>query len=448
MSTTLMNSVIQLLAVCGRDEMTDGELLNRFLTCQDDDALAALVRRHSPMVWSVCHRLLRNHHHAEDAFQATFLVLVQKAATLPNREAVGNWLYGVAHKTAVRMRGLVAKRGVREKQLTVMPEPATAEKYVWNNLASVLDEELSRLPDKYCVLIVLCDIEGVTRKDVARRLGIPEGTAASRLTAARAMLAKRLAGRGVVVSGALLGAVLSQQSAWAGASTTVVASTIKVATLVAAGHAAAGAISPTVTALTKGVMKAMFMTKIKTVLVAVLGVGLALGGVGAGVGLSANPVTVAQQPGAKQVDAKKSDDQGNLKTTQLMAAKKAYEAIWGDYQSGLHDEEVVYRWSLRILESQRKSAEMQANEIKSLEEHLDRMKALEKAAPDRTVIVPVERIESDGKPKLGVVFTKDGKQSGMVAALELRSPHAAETTAFFCAEAEVWLAETRSKKGK
>ena len=91
---------------------------------------------------------------------------------------------------------------------------------------------------------------------------------------------------------------------------------------------------------------------------------------------------------------------------------------------------------------------MQANEIKSLEEHLDRMKALEKAAPDRTVIVPVERIESDGKPKLGVVFTKDGKQSGMVAALELRSPHAAETTAFFCAEAEVWLAETRSKKGK
>ena len=157
------------------------------------------------------------------------------------------------------------------------------------------------------------------------------------------MLAKRLAGRGVVVSGALLGAVLSRRSAWAGASTTVVASTIKVATLVAAGHAAAGAISPTVTALTKGVMKAMFMTKIKTVLVAVLGVGLALGGVGAGVGLSANPVTVAQQPGAKQVDAKKSDDQGNLKTTQLMAAEKAYEAIWGDYQSGLHDEEVVYR---------------------------------------------------------------------------------------------------------
>ncbi len=139
----------------------------------------------------VCRRLLRSHHDAEDAFQATFLVFVQKAATLPNRETVGNWLYGVAHQTAVRMRAMVAKRGVWERQVTVIPEPATAEQYVWNDLAPVVDEELSRLPDKYRVLIVLCDLEGVTRKEVARRLDIPEGTAASRLATARAMLAKR-----------------------------------------------------------------------------------------------------------------------------------------------------------------------------------------------------------------------------------------------------------------
>src|SRR5262249_44063075 len=160
------------------------------------------------------------------------------------------------------------KRGVRERQVVVMPEPATAEQYVWNDLALVLDEELSRLPDKYRVLIVLCDLEGVTRKDVARRLDIPEGTAASRLATARAMVAKRLARRGVVVSGVLLGAVLSQQSAWASVPTTVVTSTIKAAGSAAAGQAAAaGAVSVTVATLTEGVVKAMFMTKIKSVLV-------------------------------------------------------------------------------------------------------------------------------------------------------------------------------------
>jgi RNA polymerase sigma factor (sigma-70 family) len=308
MATTPTNPVIQhFLAACGRDGMTDEELLTRFLDGRDDAALAALIRRHGPMVWGVCCRLLRSHHDAEDAFQATFLVLVQKAATLPNREKIGNWLYGVAHQTAVRMRAVAAKRGGRERQVTVMPDPTTAEPYAWNDLWPVLDEELSRLPDKYRVLIVLCDLEGVTRKEVARQLNLPEGTAASRLAAARAMLAKRLARRGIVVSSVLLGAVLCQKSAWASGSTTVITSTIKAATLVAAGQAAAGVISPTVVALKTGVTMAMFMTKIKTGMAVALVVGLTLAGIGAGVGLSTNPVAVAQQPGAKPDEAKKSD---------------------------------------------------------------------------------------------------------------------------------------------
>ena len=289
MATTPKYRAIQhLLADCVQEGMTDGELLNRFLNIGDDDALTALVRRHGPMVWGVCRRLLRSHHDAEDAFQATFLVLVQKAATLPNRETVGNWLYGVAHQTAVRMRAIVAKRGVRERQVEVMPEPATAERYVWNDLAPILDEELSRLPDKYRALIVLCDLEGVTRKEVARQLNIPEGTAASRLAAARSMLAKRLARRGVVVSGVLVGEVLSQQSAGAIMPTTVATSTIKAATIIAAGHRAAGAISPTVAALKTGVTNAMFMTKIKTS----VAVGLLAWATGLGAGvLSGRTVT-------------------------------------------------------------------------------------------------------------------------------------------------------------
>jgi len=106
----------QLLAAPGQGGAgtTDGELLTRFLGHRDDAALAALVRRHAPMVWGVCRRLLRGHHDAEDAFQATFLVLVRKAATVVPREMVGNWLYGVAHQTSVRLRATAAKRGVRE----------------------------------------------------------------------------------------------------------------------------------------------------------------------------------------------------------------------------------------------------------------------------------------------------------------------------------------------
>ncbi len=234
MATTPMNRTIQHLLMSAWHEgagRTDGQLLDSFVHHKDDAALTALVRRHGPMVWGVCCRLLRSHQDAEDAFQATFLVLVQKAATLPDTETVGNWLYGVAHQTAVRMRAIVAKRGVRERQVTVMPEPNSAEECVWNDLKPVLDEELSRLPNKYRVLIVLCELENKTRKEVAVQIGVPEGTVASRLATARTMLAKRLARRGVVVSGVLLGTVLTQQASSACVPMVVVSSTIKAASL-------------------------------------------------------------------------------------------------------------------------------------------------------------------------------------------------------------------------
>ena len=185
MVTSPLNMVIQhFLADVGPDGggMTDGELLARFLRSRDDNALAALVRRHAPMVWGVCRRLLHSHHDAEDAFQATFLVLVKKAADVPGR-AVANWLYGVARQTAVRLRATAAKRRRRETQVVTMPEPTVAEvrDADWQ---SVLDEELGRLPDHYRGVIVLSDLEGLTRREVARHLGIPEGSVASRLARA------------------------------------------------------------------------------------------------------------------------------------------------------------------------------------------------------------------------------------------------------------------------
>src|SRR5215468_9754274 len=128
--------------------LTDGQLLRDYLNNGGELALAALVRRHGPTVWGVCRRVLSNHHDAEDAFQATFLVLVRKASSIKPRDMVGNWLYGVAHQTALKARARSAKRQAREKQVIAMPEPAAPTDHT-DDLARLLDQELSRLPDKY-----------------------------------------------------------------------------------------------------------------------------------------------------------------------------------------------------------------------------------------------------------------------------------------------------------
>jgi RNA polymerase sigma factor (sigma-70 family) len=259
-----LNVVIQhLMADVGpdRDGMTDGELLARFLASRDEKALSALVRRHAPMVWGVCCRLLYHHHDAEDAFQATFLVLVRKAAYAP-RQAVANWLYGVARQTAMRLRATAVKRGRRETQVVTMPDPSVPEVRE-SDLQSVVDEELSRLPDRYRGVLVLCDLESLTRKEAARQLGIPLGSVASRLTRARVMLAKRLTRRGVVFSGGSAAAVLACGSAPASVTSALVASTIHAACLLASGQAAG--VSAKVIGLTEGMVRAMFLTKLKSV---------------------------------------------------------------------------------------------------------------------------------------------------------------------------------------
>src|SRR5271166_659097 len=192
MATRQINGVIRHLRSILRDGagLTDGQLLEDYISRRDEAAFAALVRRYGPMVWGVCRRVLRNSHDAEDAFQATFLVLVRKAASIASRELLANWLYGVAHQTAMKARATAAKRMARERQVTEMPEPEAVPQDLWHDLQPLLDQELSRLPDKYRIAIVLCDLEGKTRKATARQLGLPEGTVAGRLTRGRALLAK------------------------------------------------------------------------------------------------------------------------------------------------------------------------------------------------------------------------------------------------------------------
>jgi RNA polymerase sigma factor (sigma-70 family) len=274
--------------------LTDGQLLERFLATREEAAFEAILRRHGPMVLGVCRRVLFGVQDAEDAFQATFLVLVHKAASVVTREAVGSWLHGVAYRTARKARAAAARRRAREKQMA-RPEALQEPDAVWRELRPLIDQELSRLPDKYRTPILLCDLQGQTRKQAARQLGCPEGTISGRLARARVMLAKRLARHGLALSAGALAAVLSQGAASACVRAPLVVSTIRAATLVAAGHAAAGAVSAPVVALTEGVLRTMGISKLKLVLVALLAVSML--GTGWGVYCSG----AADTPQAKQI---------------------------------------------------------------------------------------------------------------------------------------------------
>jgi len=250
------------------DGTPDWLLLRRFLAGRDEEAFAALVRRHGPMVLAVCRRVLRHAQDAEDAFQATFLVLARKAGSLAQPERLAGWLHGVAVRAS---REVVANRPNKEKQVAAQAEPTT-EPTEPDDLRAVLDDELARLPEKLRLAVVLCDLEGRTLRDAAEDLGVPVGTLSNRLAAGRRTLAERLARRG---HGLPLSALLSP-GAGSALPASLVTSTTAAAMQIAAGGAAT-AVSATVAAVTEGVLRAMLLNKLTLVTGAVLAL-LLLGG--------------------------------------------------------------------------------------------------------------------------------------------------------------------------
>ncbi len=234
---------------------TDAELWRRYVQQRDEAAFAALLRRHGPMVLGVCRRVLHNEHDAEDAFQATFLVLIRKARTLRSPEAVGNWLYGVARRTALHARDAAVRRRRKEEELlprAETPDDGRAE------LLAALDRELERLPDPHRAVLIRCDLEGKTRKEAAQELGWPEGTVASRLARARRLLAKRLARHGLAGGGPA--AVLAHHAP-APLPTAVATRAIDAAGRLAAGQGPE-TISAGATKLAEGVLKTMFLNRL------------------------------------------------------------------------------------------------------------------------------------------------------------------------------------------
>jgi RNA polymerase sigma factor (sigma-70 family) len=247
---------------------SDGRLLADFVATRDHAAFAELVARHGPMVFAVCRRVTGHRQDAEDAFQAVFVVLARKAAGVSPREAVGNWLYGVAVRTAREARSVSARRRARELPTDRPPDVARAGPEP-DDLGAVLHEELAELPDKFRSLLVLCDLEGRPQTEVASRLGLPVGTVYSRLAAARRLLAARLKSRGVGLSAAGLSAALAQVGR---AAVPAGLSAKAVAAVVSPGHVPAA-----VAALSRGVVRSMFLTKLKAVApIAVAAVALVL----------------------------------------------------------------------------------------------------------------------------------------------------------------------------
>jgi RNA polymerase sigma factor (sigma-70 family) len=288
MNVRVRQALHELCDASDGDSVSDGELLAAFVRRRDADAFAGLVRRHGPMVLGVCRRVLGDQHDAEDAFQAAFLVLARRATAIVPRDRVGNWLYGVAYRTALEARRMAARRRAAEARLKSVARPNEREA-IGSDVSALLDEELSRLPDRLRLPVVLCDLEGRTRRDVAKQLGIPDGTLSNRLAAARGFLAKRLTARGVSLPAATLAIALAEVGP-------AVPATLFESTIRAALTTSPELTSAAVATLTQHVVKAMYLSKLK-VLMAIL---VMIGGAAGSCLFFGDRALTAGPPGPKQ----------------------------------------------------------------------------------------------------------------------------------------------------
>jgi RNA polymerase sigma factor (sigma-70 family) len=371
-----------------RPTVSDGALLERFIAARDEAAFELIVRRHGPMVLGVCRRLLRHRQDAEDAFQATFLVLAHKAGSVRPREAVGNWLYGVAYRTALKARTTAARRRRKERLAPVAVAPAVAAEEPADDWRPLLDREVQALPDKYRVPVVLCELDGLPRKDVAVRLAIPEGTLSSRLAAARQILARRLARRGLTLSAVALGAALAQQGAGASVPLPLTNSTVQAAALIAGGQAAGRVVSAEVAALTKGVLMNLALRKLKSAVIIAAALALAAG---AGWltyrGLAAEapaPAAAAPLPPPKDEVRKEDPAIVALQKEKLHSVEQLYAIRIQRVRAGTDSRpEDLYAWSKRWLESEQEVNPGRDAHLKALRAHLERMKELEALIRER-----------------------------------------------------------------
>jgi RNA polymerase sigma factor (sigma-70 family) len=394
--------------------LTEGELLERFVSRRDEAAFEALVARHGPMVLGVCRHLLRDPNDVDDAFQATFLVLVKKASTVRRCELLGNWLYGVAFRVASRARAMAARRTARVvsghdavENLTaaMCHEDGGLDPTTLFDQSPWLHQEVSHLPDKYRTPIILCYFEGLTHDEAALRLGWPLGTVKGRLARARELLRRRLTRRGVTLSTAALASQLAISDGHA-----AVPAALQLATLTAAqalaGHvglslAATSVISIPVSALVEGALQAMFASQVKTLAIPLL---LVAGTVATGVAVSATQLAGGAQrrdqaapapaispakskaqgrPPGPQPAARMSNDPIAAATVspELLQELNQAATLFDRLLSALRDPNVedisrLDQWSLLTLQAQQRLSTARADDLAAAEAHRDRVKKL------------------------------------------------------------------------
>jgi RNA polymerase sigma factor (sigma-70 family) len=401
--------------------LEDRQLLERFLNRRDERAFEALVGRHGPLVLGVCRRFLTDALDVEDAFQATFLVLLRKGRSIGRRELLAGWLYGVAYRTALRARAAAANRRIHERRASQNRTVAQDDGPGWLDGGPALDEEVRRLPAKYRLPIVLCYFEGLTLTEASRQLGWPAGTVSGRLARARDLLRARLTRRGIGLAGAGIGVMVPQSSL--AVPVHLASSTVRVVVAMAAKQGAAGGVASThVLLLTEGVLRTMLLTKLKIVAgaaVAIASLSTATGVVLSGRSVAdapqtpraETPVGSLQQQAAPPrerlsdldqalahllndpdglpdispdrvktvlADAKTNDRIKTLLKAQFEAAAGDAHARWREFMAGRGTLAFLLSSSERLLAAESELSDQQADHVAAVEHHWKRMREVEK----------------------------------------------------------------------
>jgi RNA polymerase sigma factor (sigma-70 family) len=262
-------------------ELSDCDLLERFVGARDEAAFTVLIERHGPMVLGVCRRALPNLHDAEDACQATFLVLARKASSVRKKTSLSSWLHGVACRVAAKLKRDHARRTTRERGIDAPAPRDPAAEVSWREVQAILDEELERLPERSRAPLILCYLECMTRDEAAKQLGLSPTTLCGRLERARYLLRTCLSKRGLTLAAAISATAVGEGAAQAALAPSFVVSSTNAAMVLAAGQPLTEAVVGThVLALTQEVIKSMFLTKLKLGTVAVLCAGLFMAVIG------------------------------------------------------------------------------------------------------------------------------------------------------------------------
>jgi RNA polymerase sigma factor (sigma-70 family) len=375
--TGLVDWLRRVTASAAEADVADGQLVRRFAHEHDAAAFEALVRRHGPLVWGVCRRLLAHEADAEDAFQATFLVLARKAAAISKGASVRSWLYGTALRVATRARSQLGRRSALERPLPETAAAATPAAAEGRDLRHVLDEEIGRLPAHERLTVILCDLEGKTHDEAARELGCPRGTVGARLSRARERLRRRLTGRGVTLSAAALAAALSRREALA-VPAPLIRSTVEAVTASAGASAGAGAASTQATAFAEGVIQAMNLSKRRMEAALVLAA-LTIGGGAAVLAYGARPSEPRQEQGADQKAGNKGPSSvADLARERLQAAREVYNGLLRLVQQGTINGAEIADWSPHLLAAELDVATTPAERRAAIQAHVERLKEFER----------------------------------------------------------------------